>query len=502
MTDFLRLTNISKSFGGVQALKGVDFSIGNSEIHCLVGENGSGKSTLIKIISGNIQPDSGEIWIENQLCKRLKPIDSINLGIRVIYQDFALFPNLTVAENIAYSCLIEQQEKYINWKEIKNIARAAMANIKINLDLEEQVGKLSVANQQIVAICRALTRNLRLLILDEPTSALSKKEIDQLLLVVKDLQQKGISVMFVSHKLNEVLEIAEKVTIFRDGDNVSSLMRKDVTNEKLVFLMSGKTLTDSRYKKENASEKTLLEVQHLSKKNNFKDVSFTIHHGDIFGITGLLGSGRTELALALFGMEPADSGKILIEGKEVKIKSVKNAIQAGMGYVPEDRLTQGLVMKKSVAENIVLSIIKQLLSSLKLIDFKKRDSTVDYWIDDLDIKVANSSVKVQTLSGGNQQKVVLSKWLAASPKLLILDNPTAGIDIAAKSGIHKIIQEMAKKGVGVILISDEISEVVNNCNRIAIMRNGRIVEQLDTADVTEADVQKHVEGDIGRKCLA
>lgn len=501
MTDFLRLVNIRKSFGGVQALKGVDFSVGNQEIHCLVGENGSGKSTLIKIISGNIQPDSGEMWIENQLCKRLKPIDSVNLGIRVIYQDFALFPNLTVAENIAYSGLIEKQEKVINWREIRNTARAAMQNIKIDLDLDEQVGKLSVANQQMVAICRALTRNLRLLILDEPTSALSKKEVDQLLLVVKDLQQKGISVMFVSHKLNEVLEIAEKVTIFRDGDNVSTLLRKDATNDKLVYLMTGKSISDSRYEKESASDKTLLEVQHLSKKYNFRDVSLTIHHGDIFGITGLLGSGRTELALALFGMEPADAGKIFIEGREVGIRSVKDAIKAGIGYVPEDRLTQGLVMKKSVSDNIVMTIIKRLLGRLRLIDSKKWDATVDFWIRDMGIKVAEPGVKLHTLSGGNQQKVVLSKWLAASPKILILDNPTAGIDIAAKNGIHQIIREMAKKGMGVILISDEISEVANNCNRIAIMRNGRIVEQLDTGDITEADVQKHVEGDIGRKCL-
>jgi simple sugar transport system ATP-binding protein len=493
MIDFLRLSNISKSFGGVQALKDADFSIGKGEIHCLVGENGSGKSTLIKIISGNLQPDTGEIWIEDQIYKHLRSIDSINMGIQVIFQDFALFPNLTVAENIAYSQLVEKKEKILNWKEIESIARLATDKIKIKLDLDEQVGNLSVANQQMVAICRALTSDLRFLILDEPTSALTKKEIDQLFVVVKDLQQKGISVMFVSHKLNEILEIAERVTVIRDGQNVATLPREEITNEKLIYLMTGKEISYSRNQKSIQTQKKLLEVQNLSKSNNFKDISFVLHYGEIFGITGLLGSGRTELALALFGMDPADSGKIFVDGKEVRIRSVKDAIQAGIGYVPENRLEQGLIMKKSVSENIVTVIIKRLLGNFNLIDSKKWDTTVDSWINELGIKVANPEVPVQTLSGGNQQRVVIAKWLSVQPKILILDSPTVGIDIAAKSSIHSIIREMANKGFGIIFISDEISEVVNNCNRIAIMRNGRIFKQIDAADVTEAEIQRLVE---------
>jgi simple sugar transport system ATP-binding protein len=493
MIDFLRLSNISKSFGGVQALKDADFSIGKGEIHCLVGENGSGKSTLIKIISGNLQPDTGEIWIEGQIYKHLRSIDSINMGIQVIFQDFALFPNLTVAENIAYSQLVEKKEKILNWKEIESIARLATDKIKIKLDLDEQVGNLSVANQQMVVICRALTSDLRFLILDEPTSALTKKEIDQLFVVVKDLQQKGISVMFVSHKLNEILEIAERVTVIRDGQNVATLPREEITNEKLIYLMTGKEISYSRNQKSIQTQKKLLEVQNLSKSNNFKDISFVLHYGEIFGITGLLGSGRTELALALFGMDPADSGKIFVDGKEVRIRSVKDAIQAGIGYVPENRLEQGLIMKKSVSENIVTVIIKRLLGNFNLIDSKKWDTTVDSWINELGIKVANPEVPVQTLSGGNQQRVVIAKWLSVQPKILILDSPTVGIDIAAKSSIHSIIREMANKGFGIIFISDEISEVVNNCNRIAIMRNGRIFKQIDAADVTEAEIQRLVE---------
>ena len=274
---------------------------------------------------------------------------------------------------------------------------------------------------------------------------------------------------------------------------MDTLPRADITNEKLIYLMTGRKIIPSRYEKAIGPEQKLLEVQGLSKKNNFKDVNFIVHRGEIFGITGLLGSGRTELALALFGMNPADSGKILVEGKEVSIRSVKDAVQAGIGYVPEDRLEQGLFMKKSVGENIVAVIINRLLGKWNLIDPEKWDETVNTWINDLDIKVAGPDVAVQTLSGGNQQRVVIAKWLSAQPKILILDNPTAGVDIAAKSSIHKIIREMAEKGVGIIFISDEVSEVVNNCNRIAIMRNGHIIEQFDTAEVSEADVQRRIE---------
>jgi simple sugar transport system ATP-binding protein len=493
MADFLKLVGIKKSFGGVHALKGIDLSIGKEEILCLVGENGSGKSTLIKIISGDLQPDGGEIWIDNQMYKQLRPIDSIDLGIRVIYQDFALFPNLTVAENIAYSQLVETKDRLVNWQETRQIAEIAVAKVQADFDLDELVGNLSVANQQMVAICRALTRNTRFLILDEPTSALSKKEIDRLLDVVRDLQQKGIAVMFVSHKLNEVLAIAERVAVLRDGDLVGILGRGEVTNEKLVQLMSGTTITYSSFERKTRARDKLLEVKGLSKRNNFHDISFSLEQGEILGITGLLGSGRTELALALFGMDPADSGIILIEGQPVTIKSVTDAIHAGIGYVPEDRLTQGLVMKKSVGENIVAAIIDRLKGRFGLLDPLQWDTTVHKWIDDLEIKVANPEVRAQTLSGGNQQRVVLGKWLASSPKILILDNATAGIDVAAKSSIHQIIRKMAKQGVGIILISDEIPEVVSNCNRIAIMRKGRIVRQLETAGITESDIQRLVE---------
>jgi simple sugar transport system ATP-binding protein len=493
MSDFIRLRNISKNFKGVMALRNVDFSVKKGEIHCLVGENGSGKSTLIKIISGNIQPDEGEIWINGQIYKNLHSLSSFDLGIRVIYQDYVLFPNLTVKENIAYSQLEEKKIKFINWKEIEEIAINAISKIKIKLDLNQLVGQLSVANQQIVAICRALTSNINFLILDEPTAALTKKEIDQLFIIVRELQKKGISILFVSHKLNEILEIAERVTILRDGQNIDTLTREDINNEKLIYLMTGKKINYTRYENSINSEQKLIEVKSLSKKFNFKNINFILHKGEILGITGLLGSGRTELALALFGMEPADRGTILIEGEKKKIRSVSDSVRFGIGYVPENRLVEGLVMKKSVAENLVTVIIRKLLNKTKLIDLKRWNSIVNTWIKELDIKVANSDVLVQTLSGGNQQKVVIARWLAAQPKILILDNPTAGIDVASKSSIHNIIRNLAKNGVGIILISDEINEVVNNCNRIAIMHKGYLIEEIENKNITEMEIQKKVE---------
>ncbi|NLY30913.1 MAG: sugar ABC transporter ATP-binding protein [Firmicutes bacterium] len=493
MSDFLKLVGIKKSFGGVQALKGIELAVGQNEILCLVGENGSGKSTLIKIISGDLKPDSGELWISGRMYKQLRPIQSLNLGIRVIYQDFALFPNLTVAENIAYSQLVETQDRLVNWREIREIAARAVELVQADLDLNEVVGNLSVANQQMTAICRALTRDTRFLILDEPTSALTKKEIDRLLQVVRDLQAKGIAVMFVSHKLNEVLAIAERVAVLRDGELVATLDREEATNERLVELMSGTRVTYSRYEAKPSNEPPLLEVKDLSKRNCFQDISFSLRRGEILGITGLLGSGRTELALALFGIDPADRGQIVVDHQPIKIRTVKDAIKAGIGYVPEDRLTQGLVLKKSVGENIAAVIIDRLRGWLGLIDNRAWNAAVERWIDELAIRVTSPEVKAQTLSGGNQQRVVLAKWLASLPKILILDNATAGIDVAAKSGIHQIIRRMARQGIGIILISDEIPEVVNNCSRILIMRKGRIAAEVETADVTEAEVQQLVE---------
>ncbi len=491
--QFLSLKNVSKHYVGVQALDSVDFEVKKGEIHCLVGENGSGKSTLIKVISGVVQPDNGAvIEIDGERFQDYQAIDAIHKGVEVIYQDLSLFPNLTVAENIALSEMIATGNKFINWRKVWQIARNATEKIEADLPLDELVGDISLADQQLVAICRALTHDVKLVIMDEPTTALTRKEVDALFVVVKDLQAKGIATMFVSHKLDEVFEIAESVSILRDGEKVGTFASQELDNEKLILLMTGKKLDHSQFAGKIQKEEILLDVQRLTKPGNFKDINFQLHPGEILGITGLLGSGRTELARALFGLNPADSGEIFLQGESVTMASVQDAIQLGIGYVPENRLVQGLVMQQSVGKNIVITILGNLLNGLGLINTDKMKTNIDQWIENLSIKVPSADSPVQTLSGGNQQRVVLAKWIATEPKVLILDGPTVGVDVAAKGAIHDIIRDLAAQGVGIIVISDELSEVVHNCNRVIVMHKGRFTAEFDTAQTTEKDIRDFI----------
>jgi len=491
MTDvFLSMKNISKRYVGVQALDGVDFEIKKGEIHCLVGENGSGKSTLIKIISGAVEPDdSVEIMIDGQPFQNYQAIDSIHKGIEVIYQDLSLFPNLPVAENIALSQLISKGDRLINWKDIHSIAEKAMGRIGVKIPLDALVEEIAIADQQLVAICRALTSDVKLLIMDEPTSSLTKKEVDALFAVVKDMQSHGIATLFVSHKLNEVLQIAERVTVLRDGKRVGTFLSNELDDEKLTMLMTGKKVVYSKYLAEIQGERPLLEGKNLSKRGNFKDINFKLYPGEILGITGLLGSGRTELALALFGVNPADSGEILFEGRQVEIHFIQDATRLGISYVPENRLVQGLIMQQPVQENLILTILSRLLNRLGLIDSQKMQDSVQKWVNELAIKVPSLDSPVQTLSGGNQQRVVLAKWIATAPRILILDGPTIGIDVAAKSAIHEIIRNLAKEGIAILLISDEVPEVFHNCNRIIVMHKGRFIAEYDAAKTSIEEIQ-------------
>jgi len=487
---FLSMKSISKRYVGVQALDSVDFEVYRGEIHCLVGENGSGKSTLIKIISGAVKPDDGSyIEIDGEHFHDYQAIDSIRKGIEVIYQDLSLFPNLTVAENISLSQVIAEGNRFINWGQVQAIAEKAMARIGVSIPLDELVADISIADQQLVAICRALTRDIRLVIMDEPTASLTRKEVDALLAVVKDLQSKGISTLFVSHKLDEVLQIAERVSILRDGRKVGTFASQELDDEKLTLLMTGQTVEYTKYVAEGQKADVLLEVKNLSKRGNFRDVSFHLYPGEILGITGLLGSGRTELALSLFGVNPADSGGILVQGRRSNIGSVQAAVRQGIGYVPEDRLVQGLIMDQSVGKNMVITVLRKLLNRLRLIDSEKMRDMIDQWVDELDVKIPSVDSPVQTLSGGNQQRVVLAKWIATTPKILILDGPTVGIDVAAKRAIHETIRDLARQGMGIIIISDEVPEVFHNCNRIIVMHKGRFIAEFDAAQTTEDEIQ-------------
>ena len=494
--EILTMHNISKNYGGVHALKSVDFSIKKGEVHCLVGENGSGKSTLIKIISGVVQPEKGaEIIINHQRENHLTPIKSIQKGIQVIYQDLSVFPNLTVGENIFVNYYTKGGIQWVDWKNIKNVARETIKKVKVNLDFNETVGLLSIADRQLVAICRAIATNAQLIIMDEPTSSLARHEIDALFSVIQQLRSAGITVLFVSHKLDEVMEISERVTVLRDGSKVGLFKRTEIDDKKLSYLMTGKEFVQEKLSEKVENRKALLEVKNLSKKNEYKDINFKLHQGEILGIAGMIGSGRTELAFSLFGMNPPNYGQILLEGKQVHFKSNESAIEAGIGYVPEDRIEQGLIMEQTIKNNATVTIFEKLLNHLKMIDQKKQQGTAQHWINTLSIRTSSIENPVKTLSGGNQQKIVLSKWLATNPKILILDSPTVGVDIAAKNSLYQIMRELSQRNIGIILISDEVPEILYNCHYILLMRKGRIVETFQPEEVTEKELNDKIIGD-------
>lgn len=396
---FLKLEGIKKSFGGVHALKGVDLEIRKGEIHCLAGENGCGKSTLIKSISGVHEIDEGTIWIDGEKMGKFKPIDAINKGIQVIYQDFAVFPNLTVAENIALNSEVKNGKKTVNWKEVHQIAEKAMQQVGANMDPDMPVELLPVAGKQMVAICRAIINDAKLLILDEPTTALTAREVEKLWDVIRGLKKKGIAVMIVNHKLDEIYEIADRLTILRNGAFVSTGTIDEYDNARFTRDMTGHEVSSAKYTPEESNTE-ILRIENLTLKGSFENVSFSMNKGDIFGITGLLGSGRSEIGEAIFGITPPDSGNIILNGKNVTIHSVADAIKNNIAYVPEDRLTEGLFIEKSIEKNMMASSLRKYFKGMKLDEQAMREAS-DSLVKELGVVTPSSQVPVRTLSGGN-----------------------------------------------------------------------------------------------------
>jgi len=489
MPAFLELQGISKRFGGVRALNAVDLTVEVGEIHCLAGENGCGKSTLIKIISGVQPPEpGGRIAIGGERLDALTPADSIRRGIQVIYQDLSLFNNLTVAENIAAG--LHRGLHLVNRRALRRTAEAAVARIGVRLDLDAFVADLPIAQRQLVAICRALAADAQLVIMDEPTASLTRREVDHLLALALELKKSGIAVMFVSHRLDEVLEIADRVTVLRNGEKIGTFDAAGMTGERLGELMTGRTFDYGTRAPAREPGELVLEVRDLSRAGDYRDISLQVRAGEIVGITGRLGSGRTELALSLFGMNPPDSGEIRVRGERLRRHTTREAIARGVAYVSEDRLSLGLVMPQPIADNITLSVLDRLAGRLGLIPDARRRDMVRRWIGDLGIRLSDPANPVRTLSGGNQQRVVLAKWLATRPHLLILDSPTVGVDIGAKDGIYAIVRSLAEEGLAVIMISDEIPEVFYHTDRVLIMRDGRLVGEVMPRDSTEAGLRQ------------
>ena len=489
----LKAVDIEKNFAGVRALKGVSLEIMPGEIHCLAGENGCGKSTLIKVISGVHPRDGGTLEFNGKAMDNFSPIDAIMAGIQVIYQDFAVFPNLTVMENLALNTELAAKRKIVSKKRMRQIAEEAIAKIDFKVDLDALVGTLSVAEKQMVAISRALMFNAKLIIMDEPTTALTKKEVKALFSIVKKLKAEGIAILFVGHKLDEVFEIAERFTIFRSGELIATGNIADLDDAKFTYYMTGREFSNETFKADKVTEQPILEVRNLTLDGHYQNISFGLKGGEILGITGLLDSGRTELALGLFGIRPATSGKILRNGQEVQIKTPQDAIAQKIGFVPEDRLSEGLFLTQSIADNIIISEIDKMKTKAGLFDYKVRQETVDKWVKELAIATPDPNNNANTLSGGNQQRIVLAKWLACNPDVLILNGPTVGVDIGSKHDIHAILQKLAREsGMGVIIISDDLPEVLQNCSRVLVLKDGKIVHEASTAGLTEKEILDHM----------
>ncbi len=488
--EFLRLNHISKSFEGVHALKDINLTIDRGKTYCLVGENGSGKSTMVKLIAGIHAPDSGEIIFGDRVYRRLHPIEAIGEGVQVIYQDFSLFPNLTVAENIAINYQISHRRFWVKWREVNEIAAGALKRIKVELDLGVQVASLPIADRQLIAIARALLQDARLIIMDEPTTALTQKEVKSLFEVINSLKNDGISILFVSHKLDEVLEIADSTIILRSGEKVVDREAAGLDRTSIVQFMTGRNLKPeaSGFHTVPATAPVLLKVERLSCAGHFADISFELRAGEVLGITGLLGSGRTGLALSLFGMLPADSGMVTIESRPAQLNSIQDALDNGIAYVPEDRLNEGLFLTQPIGKNIVARIIDRLLGKAGLLDDKSVRSTITEWVARLRIHTPSTDLPASSLSGGNQQRVVLAKWLASDPRILIMNGPTVGIDVASKIEIHEIIRDLAGGGMGMLVISDDIPELMQVCHRILLMRKGRIAEEFERQQVSETEL--------------
>ncbi|MCA3437953.1 MAG: sugar ABC transporter ATP-binding protein [Rhodobacter sp.] len=486
-TDLVTFDHVTKTYSGITALDSVGFSIAAGEAVCLAGENGSGKSTLIKILAGVEQPDHGRILFAGQPQGALNPRLSAAAGIKVIFQDFSLFPNLSVAENIAFSAELGHGTRLVQRARIADTARATLARTGVDIPLTAAVETLSVAHKQLVAICRALATEARLIIMDEPTTALTEREVRVLLDIIRRLKADGVAVLFVSHKLAEVLEVCEKVIVLRNGQKVAEGPAADFDAASLTRHMTGRDVAEAPPAPLRADAPELMRVEGLSKAGAFEDVSFTLRAGEVLGVSGLLGSGRTALAKALFGLVAPERGRITLDGRPVPLGDPLAAAGAGIGYVPEDRLTEGLFLTQSILQNISVGRLDAHGAS-GILDIGGLMAEARDWLKRLSVKAPDPDAPVRSLSGGNQQRVVLARWMARSPRVLVLNGPSVGVDVGSKAGIHGIIAGLSAQGLGVIVISDDLPEVLATCHRILVMKAGRLIEDIPSGQVSETDL--------------
>ncbi len=482
------MTNICKAFGGVKACRNVSLRVRAGEIHALVGENGAGKSTLMKILSGAYVKDSGDIYINGQKVSISSPKDGLDRGISIIYQEFALINSLTVAENIFIDKLSDKG-RVINWKKLREKARNVLESLGFgSIPVNKIVSELSVAHQQVVEICKALARESSVLILDEPTSVLASSEVAQLFKLLEGLKQKGVAVIYISHRLEEIFKLCDTITVMKDGEYVGTYEAAELDEKRLVSLMIGRTLESYFPEREPRIGAPVFRVESLCAGKAVQNVSFEVRAGEVLGISGLVGAGRTETLRAVFGADPQESGRILLNGKPIKIKSPQSAVRHGIGMLPEDRKAHGVLLNMPVRTNITLTRLKSFTGIFNIINKKEETEYVNDITAKLSVKAASIDDNVSSLSGGNQQKVAIAKLLASDCKVLILDEPTRGVDVGAKIEIYKIINSLVALDYAVIMISSEMMEVIGMCDRAVVMRNGRVEGELQKNELTEQNL--------------
>lgn len=488
----LEMRGIGKSFPGVKALAGVNLRVRSGQVHALLGENGAGKSTLIKILSGAYTRDEGEIFVDGAKVDIRNPGDAERLGISTIYQEFNLAPNMTVAENIFLGHLPTKLGK-VDWAQARQRARELLDSLNVSLPVDAITGRLSVAQQQMVEIAKALNRNTRILVMDEPSAVLSEQDIEQLFAVVRRLQAAGIGIIYISHRLKEIFEVADEVTVLKDGSYIDTRKVSEVNLDDLVRMMIGRDLADVYPKRSGTPGEVVLEVSQLAQAHLVKDVSFTVRAGEIIGFAGITGSGRTEVARVLFGADRATVGEMHLFGKPYRPRSPRDAIDRGVALVTEDRKRQGLLLKLQVFFNVTVAGLNRL-TKLGLLQLGQEKVLVAKWIENLRIKTPSPEFMVVNMSGGNQQKVVLARWLSLGIKVFILDEPTRGIDVGSKSEIYQIMADLADQGVAIIMISSELPEVLGMSDRVLVMRDGRIAADLGRSEATEERVMHYAVG--------
>lgn len=489
MSEFvLELKGITKIFPGVKALDQVHFKLRPGEIHALMGENGAGKSTFIKIITGVYAPDEGEVYVNGRKVSFKGPNDAAALGIAAIYQHVTCYPDLTVTENIFMGHeKLRKWTRNIRWKEMHQEAQRLLDELGADIDAKTTMGALSIAQQQIVEIAKALSTDAKIIIMDEPTAALTVRESEQLYQIAEQLRDKGASIIFISHRFEDMYRLAGNVTVFRDGKYIGTWGVQDISNDDLIVAMVGREVTQLYPKIETTLGDEALRLEKLGKTGFFADVSLTVRKGEILGLTGLVGAGRSELCQAIFGIHPYDQGKVFVNGKEVRIAKPSDAMELGIGYLPEDRQKQGLILDWGIGNNITLPALKRFSVKGWLQPFEER-KLAKQLAEKLNVKAVSLFDLAGSLSGGNQQKVVVAKLLTFGLNVIILDEPTKGVDVGAKSAIYQLIGDLAQQGYGVILVSSEMPEVLGLSDRIAVMREGRITAVLDRYEATQEHI--------------